>query len=517
MLISEMTKKLIAVVMLGMGLVIDSAQAQTPADTAYSQPYRNQVHFSPRKNWTNDPNGLVFHDGEYHLFFQHNPEGIRWGHMTWGHAVSTDLMRWKELAPAITEDSVMAFSGSVVVDERNTSGFGKVGQVPMVAIYTGHRKGNQSQFLAYSLDKGRTWTKYAGNPVVDRNQPDFRDPNVFWHAPTSQWIMSVVLPQEQRALFYGSPNLKSWTELGDFSVRNPKLGIWECPALMPVPVESDTTGQTRKWVMLMSVGNGAVAGGSGMQYFVGEFDGRRFVPQDTVTRFVDYGKDYYAAIQFNHLDRPITIGWMNNWQYANDLPTSPFRGAMTLPRQLSVRTMPTGYVLVQTLPREMEAIRGNETQLLNLKKFDLNKDANAFVRESDAYELTIRAGWGNFGVRLKTGPNKETVIGFDSTRREIYVDRMRSGRLTDNAKFAARTVAPYRVGNTVVPAGKKPLLPSITLHVVVDRAAVEVFVDGLEPVTLTNQIFPGKAHPTLDFFGPSIRSVEVCQLDSVWK
>jgi len=497
------------------GCLAQGTYAQSASnDTAYTQPYRNQVHFSPRQNWTNDPNGLVFYEGEYHLFFQHNPLGIRWGHMTWGHAVSPDLMHWKELSPAITEDTVMAFSGSVVVDERNTSGFGRDGKVPLVAVYTGHREGNQSQFLAYSLDKGRTWAKYTGNPVLDRNQKDFRDPNVFWHEPSGQWIMSVVLPQEQRALFYGSPNLKNWTELGDFAVPNKALGIWECPAMMPVPIEGDSTGNRIKWVMLMSVSDGAPAGGSGMQYFVGDFDGKRFVLQDTVTRFLDYGKDYYAAIQINNLDRPVTIGWMNNWQYANDIPTSPFRGAMTMPRELSLRKLPTGYVLHQTLAREVVAIQGNETQIAVIKGIDHTKEANEFVKDADAYELMIRGSIGNFGVKLKTGPNEETVIGYDSTRREVYVDRTKSGRITDNPKFSARTTAPLVVET---PSGQKTPKPQLTLHIVVDRAAIEVFVDGQQPVTMTNQIFPSSTKPQLEFFGKTLRSIEMRRLDSVWK
>ncbi len=490
------------------------ASAQTSTDSAYNQPFRNQVHFSPRQNWINDPNGLVFHEGEYHLFFQYNPLGIQWGHMTWGHAVSTDLMHWKELAPAITEDTVMAFSGSVVVDERNTSGFGSAGKVPMVAVYTGHRKGNQSQFLAYSLDKGRTWTKYPSNPVIDRQQPDFRDPNVFWHEPTGRWVMSVMLPHEQRALFYQSPDLKTWTEVGGFSVKNKALGIWECPALMQVPVEEDSTGKTKKWVMLVSVGDGAVAGGSGMQYFVGDFDGKQFVPQDTATRFLDYGKDYYAAIQINNLDRPVTIGWMNNWQYANDIPTSPFRGSMTLPRQLALLKTPAGYVLHQTLADEIKAIQGNETQISVIKGIDHTKEANEFVKEADAYELMIRGSVGNFGVRLKTGPNEETVIGYDSTRQEVYVDRTKSGKLTNNPKFAARTTAPFVVSASANSAGSRPQL---TLHLVVDRASVEVFVDGQQPVTLTNQIFPASTKPQLEFFGKTLRSIEIRQLESGWK
>lgn len=496
--------------------------AQTAADTAYTQPYRNQVHFSPRKNWTNDPNGLVFYDGEYHLFYQYNPQGIRWGHMTWGHAVSTDLMRWQELAPAITEDTVMAFSGSVVVDERNTSGFGQPGKVPMVAVYTGHRQGNQSQYVAYSLDKGRTWTKYTGNPVLDRKQPDFRDPNVFWHAPSSQWIMSVVLPKEQRALFYGSPNLKNWTELSEFAVPNKNLGIWECPALMPIPMDGDSTNQQpKRWVLLMSVGSGAPFGGSGMQYFVGDFDGKRFVAQDTVTRFLDYGRDYYAAIQYNNLDRPVILGWMNNWEYAGDLPTSPFRGAMTLPRQLSLIPSPGNpgkYVLRQTLADEVESIRGNETRIPVLKGIDHTKQANEFVREADAYELVVLgSNRGTFGVRLKTGPNEETVIGYDSARQEVYVDRTRSGRLTQNSKFASRTAAPYVVAMSSAVAGQKPAPQPISLHIVVDRASVEVFADGPQPVTLTNQIFPTNANPKLEFFGKPLRTIEIRQLESVWK
>ncbi len=244
--------------------------AQEPAASLYKEPFRPQYHFTTEKNWINDPNGLVYFDGEYHLFYQHNPFGNTWGHMTWGHAVSTDLVSWKHLPLAIREENgIMIFSGTVVVDEKNSSGFaGKSGKVPMVAIYTGHQEGlNQSQHIAYSLDKGRTWTKYAKNPVLDLGKKDFRDPKVFWYEPEKKWVMVVALPLEKKIQFYRSPNLLDWTYMSDFGPAGDTTGIWECPDLFQVPVNNNR--KESKWVLMHSPA-------PYMQYFVGEFDGTRF-------------------------------------------------------------------------------------------------------------------------------------------------------------------------------------------------------------------------------------------------
>ncbi|MFF9198374.1 GH32 C-terminal domain-containing protein [Streptomyces sp. NPDC014779] len=247
----------------------------------YTETYRPQFHFSPAKNWMNDPNGLVWFKGEYHLFYQYNPDGNTWGDMSWGHAVSTDLVHWRELPLALAhDDQEMVFSGSAVVDHDNTTGFGTRENPAMVAVYTSHFKngGKQAQSLAYSTDRGRTWTKYAGNPVLDIGSTEFRDPKVQWYAPTRSWLMTVSLSAEHKVRFYSSKDLKHWTHLSDFGPRNAVGGVWECPDLFPLPVDGDP-GRV-KWVLVVNLNPGGIAGGSGAQYFVGDFDGTRFTSDD---------------------------------------------------------------------------------------------------------------------------------------------------------------------------------------------------------------------------------------------
>ncbi len=236
-----------------------AAVAQAPA---YSEPYRPQFHFTPAQNWMNDPNGMVYYQGEYHLFFQYNPFGDTWGHMSWGHAVSTDLVHWQELPVAIPElGDEMVFSGSAVVDYGNTSGLGTVANPAMVAIYTAAKPGNQSQALAYSTDKGRTWKRYAGNPVLDIGSGEFRDPKVFWYAPENKWVMAVVMAVEHKVRLYSSQNLKDWTLMSDFGPANAVGGVWECPDLFPLAVDGDPA--KTKWVMVVNLNPGGIQGGSG--------------------------------------------------------------------------------------------------------------------------------------------------------------------------------------------------------------------------------------------------------------
>ena len=257
---------------------------------AQNEPFRPQFHFTPEKNWMNDPNGMVFYEGEWHLFYQYNPHGNTWGHMSWGHAVSRDLTRWEHLPVALAEeDGIMIFSGSAVVDWKNTSGFGRDGKPPLVAIYTGHRQGRQDQRIAYSNDRGRTWTKYDGNPVLDLKMADFRDPKVSWHEPTRRWIMVVALPLEKKVHFYTSADLKRWEFAGEFGPAGGLGGMWECPDLFQTTVEGGGT----KWVLIVNINPGGPAGGSGCQYFVGDFDGKKFVDDPTPgkqTEFVPKGR-----------------------------------------------------------------------------------------------------------------------------------------------------------------------------------------------------------------------------------
>ena len=318
--------------------------------------YRPKWHYSAERNWLNDPNGLVYSNGTYHLFYQHNPHGDEWGNMSWGHATSTDLQHWDEQPVAIwCDDQEAIFSGSAVVDVHNTSGFGVGGVPPLVAIYTSAYSpasplaGRQAQSLAYSTDDGATWTKYAGNPVLDRASPDFRDPKVFWHDGDtgSYWVMVAVEALHHEVVLYKSADLLSWEYLSTFGPANATGGVWECPDLFELPVDGDPSNT--RWVMVVNLSPGGIAGGSGGQYFIGTFDGVTFRSETTVTEgvqaddsrmadygWLDWGRDYYAAVSFSNAPdgRRLMIGWMNNWQYAATTPSDGWRSAMSLVREV---------------------------------------------------------------------------------------------------------------------------------------------------------------------------------------
>ena len=269
------------------------ARAQAPT---YSETYRPQFHFTPAQNWMNDPNGLVYYKGEYHLFYQYNPFGDTWGHMSWGHAVSRDLVHWQHLPVAIPEQGdEMVFSGSAVVDYDNTSGFGTADNPAMVAIFTAAKPGNQSQALAYSLDRGRTWTRYAGNPVLDIGSGEFRDPKVFWYAPEHKWVMAVSMAVERKIRLYSSPDLKHWTLMSDFGPANATGGVWECPDLFPLAVDGDPS--KTKWVLVVNLNPGGIAGGSGAQYFVGDFDGTRFTRRRRAGDYTPPAGELFAGFE----------------------------------------------------------------------------------------------------------------------------------------------------------------------------------------------------------------------------
>lgn len=492
-------------------LLVSTAAFAQRTDTTYRQQYRPQYHFSPRINWTNDPNGLVYHNGEYHLFFQYNPFGIRWGHMTWGHAVSPDLFNWKELKPAIPEDKDgMAFSGSCVVDSKNTSGFGTNA---MVAIYTNHTEKIQSQYIAYSLDNGRTWTKYPGNPVIDLKEKDFRDPNVIWHEPSGRWIMTVVLSTQRKALFFASRNLKQWERTGEFAFAdNGPDGIWECPALIELPVEGR---KEKKWLLLLSLGGGMPAGGTGMRYWIGDFNGKAFRTdmERGDVRLVDYGKDYYAAITFNHAPKPLSLGWLNNWQYANDIPTTPFRGAMTLPRELKIVRTKNAYELRQLPASQIRPLTSDSFQWRGIDVNELNKSLKDNRIKGDSYVLTVDADLtADVAVVVRKAGEEETVIGYDLARQELYVDRTKSGNTKFHKDFPARTSAPLKLATT----GANSVIPTrLKLQIFVDRSSVEVFANDGQ-VTLTNLIFPGPNSQAIEFRGEGWRSVTLRNVESVW-
>ena len=460
-------------------LTLAAAAGQQAIAPAYDQPYRPQYHFSPRENWTNDPNGLVYFDGEYHLFFQYNPFGDKWGHMSWGHAVSRDTVHWQQLPVALPEeDGIMIFTGSTVVDERNTSGFCTGGKPCLVAVYTGHtpktstKPALQTQNLAYSNDRGRTWTKYSGNPVLDLHMSDFRDPKVFWSQGSKRWVMVVALPDDHKARIYGSADLKQWHTLSEFGPAGGTGGQWECPELFELPVEGEN--QTR-WVMKIGLNPGALQGGSGEQYFVGRFDGTRFTNENSPsqTLWTDYGKDCYCALTFNALPKNQTqtmIGWMSNWQYAADLPTSPWRGQMTVPRELSLRRTAEGLRLIQKPTRELQQLRTEH-------KTVTGKD----VEEGHTFEIEAVmdvAEAQEAGLQLQGADRGVTIIGYNKTAGVLFVDRTHSGRVDFSKYFPARTEAPLKLTGT-----------TLQLHVLVDRNSVEVFADNGR-AAMTNLIFP---------------------------
>jgi sucrose-6-phosphate hydrolase SacC (GH32 family) len=642
---------------LGVSIASPCAAADPEADL-----FRPRYHFTPERNWINDPNGLVVHDGEFHLFYQYNPFGTRWGHMSWGHAVSRDLVDWERLPVAIAEeDGVMIFSGSAVVDWNDTSGFGRDGKPPLVAIYTGRNNATerQDQRIAWSQDRGRTWTKYDKNPVLDIESRDFRDPKVSWHAPSGRWVMVVSLAVERKVRFYGSPDLKQWTLLSDFGPAGSTSGIWECPDLFPLPVDRDAAAE--KWVLIVNLGSGTIAGGSGAQYFVGDFDGTTFTPlpgtagaspprdevpegrviasfegndygawtasgdafgtgpaqgalegQQTVQGFrgrglvnsflggdssrgrltsppielsasyinllvgggehanetcvrlvvdgqvvrstsgsneerltwrawnvrelrgklavievvdehsgawghisvdeitlaeapaksaaesalwVDYGRDFYAAVSWSDVPkedgRRLWIGWMSNWVYAQETPTTPWRSAMSLPRELGLWTIDGVPRLVQTPVRELISLR---RQHASLRAWSLSGSMSLLAESGirgDSCELALDIeprGATSIGLRMRAGESEETVLRALVAEKRLILDRTRSGRTDFHARFPSIDSAPLPLRD-----GR------LRLRVFIDVSSVEVFA-GHGEVTFTSLVYPSPESRGLELF-----------------
>ena len=455
-------------------------------DTGNREKFRPTYHFSPLYGWMNGPNGMVYKDGEYHLFYQHNPYGSKWGNMHWGHAISKDLINWEHRPDAITPDALgTIFSGSAVVDTDNTAGFG-AGAI--VAIYT-QNSDRQVQSIAYSTDNGRSFTKYENNPVLTSDARDFRDPKVFWHKETQRWIMLLAVGQEMQ--IFSSSNLKDWAFESSFGEgQGAHGGVWECPDLFELPV--DGTNE-KKWVLLCNLNPGGPFGGSATQYFVGTFNGKEFVNESpSKTKWMDWGKDHYATVTWSDApdNRRIAIAWMSNWQYANDVPTSQYRSPNSVPRDLSLFTV-DGETYLQSAPSpELLKLR----DISKKRSFKVNgtrtiKDMIAGNEGAYEIELTIENQHADvIGFRLYNDKGEEVDMQYDMKEKKFSMDRRKSGEVGFNENFPMLTW-------TTIESGKDEL----KLRLFVDKSSVEAFGDGGRFV-MTNQVFPSEPYTHIDFY-----------------
>lgn len=464
--------------------VLYCVSGQSAQSVQKSEIYRPRYHFSPKAHWMNDPNGMVYYKGTYHLFFQYYPNSTNWGPMHWGHATSKDMVHWQEQSIALYPDSLgWIFSGSAVVDVNNTSGFGKNGQTPLVAIFTHHNskleklKSDRFQYqsLAYSLDEGKTWTKYAGNPVLPNpGITDFRDPKVRWYEPQKKWLMT--LAAKDRVTFYSSPNLKDWKKESDFGKDlGAHGGVWECPDLFPI----NNNGKNA-WVLLVSINPGGPNGGSATQYFVGDFDGKNFRPYSTKTKWMDYGTDNYAGVTFSNMgNRTVLIGWMSNWQYAGVVPTSSWRSATTVPRELGLQEVNKELYLTSMPVKELDALNGkavSENNVALKEQYDLTRRTGA---QKQSFKLTLSAPVStDFSVVLANKQGNELVVGYDKATNVYFIDRTKSGKTNFEKGFGKRHTAP-RLSSA----------SAIRLTLLVDAASVELFADGGLTV-MTDIFFP---------------------------
>lgn len=479
---------------------------------------RPVLHFAPRRNWMNDPNGLVFHGGRFHLYFQYNPTGIGHGSISWGHASSADLIEWAEHDVAIRfTDQAQIYSGSAVVDHGNTSGLGTVDDPALVAFFTAdsRERPHQSQHLAFSRDGGMTWTMHGGNPVVDRGSAHFRDPKVVrYDGPGGAcWVMVAVEAEDRRVVFYRSDDLLRWEFLSDYGPRGAAEGVWECPDLFPLPVDGDE-GDLR-WVLVISMNPGGIAGGSGTMYVVGSFDGVRFTPDEPAPApltagevlrrdelaacdWIDFGRDCYAGVSFDSVpgDERILIAWMSNWDYAMDLPVDeeqPWRGRMTLARRLSL-------VTADGRPQLRQEPIGPGIQETTVVEDIAAADAVELpIPVPDVARLRLRVDLGDAdGFELRLGDGQGTVLRYDAAAGEVLLDR------TDGAAgfpdgFAGVQRMP--VAGTRTPE----------LELWRDHGSIEVFADGgLRVLTALTAEAPGARARIAGLGGPvTVRRLEV--------
>ncbi|WP_415956249.1 DUF4980 domain-containing protein [Phocaeicola plebeius] len=459
-------------------------------DMANKESFRPVYHHTPAYGWMNDPNGMFYKDGVYHLYFQYNPYGSVWGNMHWGHSTSTDLMHWKFEGCAIVPDAWGAiFSGSCVVDHENTAGFGKEA---VVAFYTSAKStpwGDiQMQSMAYSLDNGKTFTKYEGNPILTSSEKDFRDPKVFWYAPGKHWVMILAVGQHME--IYSSVNLKEWKKESEFgAMQGAHGGVWECPDLVEIPVEGT---REKKWVLICNLNPGGPFGGSAAQYFVGSFDGKKFVNESpTQTKWMDWGKDNYATVTWNNAPdgRCIALGWMSNWQYANNVPTRQYRSANTLARDLTLYREGQELYLKSTPSVEVKKARGKKVSIPSFRVSEKHEIVNLFEDNQGAYEVEIliqNAGASKIAFCLLNDKGEKVSMYYDLNRKQFVMDRSESGTVDFSKDFPAVTVAPANVDK------------ELTLRLFVDRSSIEAFGEDGKFV-MTNLVFPSQPYVKMCF------------------
>lgn len=453
--------------------------------------YRPAYHHTPLYGWMNDPNGMVYKDGVWHLYYQYNPYGSKWQNMTWGHSTSKDLVNWEHHPNAIEPNGLgSVFSGSCVVDKENTAGFGKD---EIIALYTSAGI-NQMQSLAHSGDNGETFSIYPGNPILTL-ESEARDPNMFWNEETKEWNMLLAHALDHEMLVFTSPDLKEWTLQSAFGKGiGAQGGVWECPDLMQLPVNGT---DEKKWVLICNLNPGGIFGGSATQYFTGDFDGKTFKADTTAsgeipTKWMDYGKDHYATVSWSNApeDRKVVIGWMSNWQYAAEVPTRQFRSANTLPRDISLFRGEDGQYYISTIPSpETDALRGK--RVVTAKSKSLSKKVRTFSlpTENDGIceiDMTVNSAKSSpVNITLSNPAGDKVEMTFDPEARTFSVDRTNSGITGFSQDFPAKVTSPtFRKGS------------SQSLRIFIDRSSIEVF-DGEGNFVITNLVFPNSPYTTL--------------------
>ena len=494
--------------------ISSKATIQTDSNQYYKEPYRPQFHFSPEKKWMNDPNGMLYYKGTYHLFYQYYPKDIVWGPMHWGHATSADLILWQHQKIALYPDDLgYIFSGSAVMDTYNTSGLGTKENPPMIAVFTYHNMefekagkiNMQSQGLAYSLDEGKTWTKYNANPIINNtNLRDFRDPKVFWNEENNYW--NLVLVAGDHAQIYSSKNLIHWKLESEFGQNlGAHGGVWECPDLFKIKVNGT---QEEKWVLIVSINPGAPNGGSATQYFIGNFDGKTFTTGQKATKWIDYGTDNYAGVTYN--DAPngerIFLGWMSNWNYGTKTPTTNWRSAMTLPRSLTLSKINDNYIL-QSKP--IQQFNKLSTSDFSKKQFQLKKgEKKIFVYPNlNQSQITFQSQNKNLKLVFSNEKKDSLVLHYDAKKQIFSIDRRHSGIINFEKSFGEKihsTPTPNLISKT------------IDFKIIVDWSSIEIFLNG-GVYTFTEQIFPNQPYTKLTINSIEDQKIENCVFQSIKK